>query len=98
MFLAIDGYLEVQSLPRRVRMLTRPASRRACIRYPSSFISWSQSEPSGAAFTSAASSGLIQAGGDAGLSFRWERVVSEGVARADLTISTMYQEFALLPL
>src|SRR5215471_18228149 len=95
MSLATAGYLRVQSLPRRVRMLTRPASRRACIRYPSNFISWSQSVPSGAAFTSAASSGLIQVGGrswiplldhlrpmtraSSGLAFEHDRLDQRGV-------------------
>src|SRR5882672_9277281 len=37
MALAMPGYFWVQSLPRRVRIFTLPASRRACIRYPSSF-------------------------------------------------------------
>src|SRR5258707_13070289 len=87
------GYFSVQSLPRRVRICALPASSRACIRYPSNLISCSQSEPSGAFSTSAASCGLIQAGGEAGLTLR--RVESVSV-RADFVIATMYQEFALL--
>src|SRR5690349_21065457 len=91
------GYFEVQSLPRRVRMLTRPASMRACMRYPSNFISCSQSVPSGAAFTSAASSGFTQAGGEAGSPLWREGVVPEGVARPDFAIPTVYQKFAFFP-
>jgi hypothetical protein len=45
-------------------IFTLPASSRACIRYPSSLISCSQSGPSGAFFTSAASCGFTQLGGD----------------------------------
>jgi hypothetical protein len=60
--LAMAGYLSVQMLPRRVRICTRPASSRACIRYPSSLISCSQSEPSGACLTRAASCGFTQVG------------------------------------
>src|SRR5205807_1326031 len=51
--------------PRRVRICSRPASSRACMRYPSSLISCSQSGPSGAALTSAASCGFTQVGKDA---------------------------------
>src|SRR4029077_21296933 len=88
---AMPGYFWVQSLPRRVRIFTLPASRRACIRYPSSFISWSQSGPSGALVTSAASCGLTQVGRDAGSTFGQVEV---GVARSELAIPTMYQEYA----
>jgi hypothetical protein len=52
------GYFWVQSLPRRLMIFTLPASSRACMRYPSSLISCSQSGPSGAFFTSAASCGF----------------------------------------
>ena len=65
-------------------------ARRACIRYPSSLISCSQLEPSGAFFTSAASCGLTQVGGDAGSTLRWVEV---GVARSEFAIPTMYQKF-----
>ena len=84
------GYFWVQSLPRRVMIFTLPASSRACIRYPSSFISWSQSGPSGALVTSAASCGLIQVGGDAGPTLRRVEV---GIARSEFAIPAMYQEF-----
>jgi hypothetical protein len=57
---AMAEYLSVQMLPRRVR--TRRASSRACMRYPSSLISCSQSEPSGASLTRAASCGFAQVG------------------------------------
>ena len=70
MNLAIAGYLSVQSLSRRVRICALPETSRVCIRYPSNLISCSQSEPSGALLTSAASCGLIQAGGEAGLTLR----------------------------
>src|SRR5712671_5380246 len=90
------GYFSVQSLPRRVRICALPASSRACIRYPSNLISCSQSEPSGAFSASAASCGLIQAGGEAGSEVWSARIVPAGVARVDLAIATMYQEFALL--
>src|SRR5882762_765552 len=89
------GYFSVQSLPRRVRICALPASSRACIRYPSNLISCSQSEPSGAFSASAASCGLIQAGGEAGLTLRRVESVSVGL-RADFIIATMYLEFALL--
>src|ERR1700720_4750651 len=90
------GYFSVQSLPRRVRICALPASSRACIRYPSNLISCSQSEPSGALSASAASCGLIQAGGEAGLTLRRVESVSVGFVRADFVNATMYQEFALL--
>src|ERR1700756_2352847 len=89
MALVMAGYLSVQSLPRRVRICALPASSRACIRYPSNLISCSQSEPSGAFSTSAASCGLIQAGGGAGLTLR--RV---GGVRADFAIPFTYQNSA----
>src|SRR5438270_9497328 len=73
---AMAGYLPVQSLPRRVRICTLPASSRACIRYPSNLISCSQSGPSGALSTRAASCGLIQAGGGAGLTLRRVEITS----------------------
>jgi hypothetical protein len=72
------------------------ASSRACIRYPSSLISCSQSEPSGAFSASAASCGLIQAGGEAGLTLRRVESVSVGFVRADFIIAAIYQEFAFL--
>src|SRR5271168_584816 len=90
------GYLSVQSLPRRVRICTLPPSSRACIRYPSNLISCSQSGPSGALSTRAASCGLIQAGGEAGSTLRRVGIVFAGFARADFAIATMYQNFALL--
>jgi len=93
---AMAGYFSVQLLPRRVRICTLPASSRACIRYPSNLISCSQSGPSGALSASAASCGLIQAGGEAGLTLRRVESVSVGFVRADFVIATMYQEFALL--
>src|SRR5438132_370681 len=85
---AMRGYFGVQSLPRRVMIFTLPASSRACMRYPSSFISWSQSGPSGAFFTSAASWGLTQAGRDARST---PRRVGGIVARSDFGTPTMYQ-------
>ena len=89
------GYLSVQLLPQRVRIWTLPASRRACIRYPSSFNSWSQWDPSGALSTSFASCGLIQVGGE-GSSALWPaRIVPVGATRADFIIGVMYQNFAL---
>ncbi|MGB9647962.1 MAG: hypothetical protein WCB44_23010, partial [Stellaceae bacterium] len=45
--------------------------------------------------TSAASCGLIQAGGEAGLTLRRVESVSVGFVRADFVIETMYQKFAL---
>ena len=69
------GYLSVQMLPRRVRICTRPASSRACIRYPSNLISCSQSGPSGASLTSAASCGFTHNGGEAGSPLRRVGVV-----------------------
>src|SRR5258707_8666450 len=90
------GYFSVQSLPRRVRICALPASSRACIRYPSSLISCSQSEPSGAFSASAASCGLIQAGGGAGLTLRRGESGSVGFVRADFLIAAIYQEFAFL--
>src|SRR6266404_680451 len=90
MALAMAGYFWVQSLPRRVMIFTLPASSRVCMRYPSSLISCSQSGPSGAFFTSAASCGFTQVGGDAGSTLRWVEV---GVARSEFAIPTMYQEF-----
>src|ERR1700746_3336137 len=95
MALAMAGYFSVQSLPRRVRICTLPASSRACIRYPSNLISCSQSEPSGAFSASAASCGLIQAGGEAGLTLRRVESVSVGFVRADFAIAAIYQNFAL---
>ena len=53
-------------------------------------ISCSQSGPSGALVTSAASCGLTHVGRDAGSALRRVEV---GVARSDLAILTMYQEF-----
>ena len=91
---AMAGYLSIQSLPRRVRICALPEMSRACIRYPSNLISCSQSEPSGALLTSAASCGLIQAGGEAGLTLRRVESVSVGFVRADLIIAAIYQEFA----
>ena len=88
MALAMVGYFWVQSLPRRVRIFTLPASSRACIRYPSSLISRSQSEPSGGCFTSAASCGLTQVGSGVRSTPRWAGVI---VVRSDLDIATMYQ-------
>ena len=95
MNLAMAGYLSVQLLPRRVRICALPETSRACIRYPSNLISCSQSEPSGALLTSAASCGLIQAGGEAGLTLRRVESVAVGFVRADFVIATMYQKFAL---
>src|ERR1700726_537166 len=95
MNLAMAGYLSVQSLPRRVRICALPETSRACIRYPSNLISCSQSGPSGAFSASAASCGLIQAGGEAGLTLRRVESVSVGFVRADFVIATMYQKFAL---
>jgi binding-protein-dependent transport system inner membrane component len=43
-----------------------------------------------------ASCGLIQAGGEAGLTLRRVESVSVGFVREDFVIATMYQEFALL--
>src|SRR5437868_10399691 len=91
---AMAGYFAVQSLPRRVRICALPASRRACIRYPSNLISCSQSGPSGAFSASAASCGLIQAGGGVGLTLRRVESVSVGFVRADFVIAAIYQEFA----
>src|SRR6202140_5895072 len=62
--MALAGYFWVQSLPRRVMIFTLPASSRACMRYPSSLISCSQSGPSGACLTRAASCGFTQVGRD----------------------------------
>jgi len=93
---AMAGYFSVQLLPRRVRICTLPASSRACIRYPSPLISCSHSEPSRAFSTSAASCGLIQAGGEAGLTLRRVESVSVGFVRADFIIVAIYQEFAFL--
>src|SRR5580700_3525535 len=90
------GYFSVQSLPRRVRICALPASSRACIRYPSNLISCSQSGASGAFSASAASCGLIQAGGGAGLTLRRVESVSVGFVRADFIIAAIYQEFAFL--
>src|ERR1700726_628380 len=87
MNLAMAGYLSVQSLPRRVRICALPEMSRACIRYPSNLISCSQSEPSGALLTSAASCGLIQAGGEAGLTLRRVESVSVVFVRADFIIA-----------
>src|SRR5437764_7618532 len=95
MDLAMAGYLSVQSLPRRVRICTLLASSRACIRYPSNLISCSQSGPSGALLTSAASCGSIQAGGELGLALRRVESVSVGFVRADFVIATINQKFAL---
>src|SRR5260370_34604559 len=81
------GYFSVKSLPRRVRICALPASRRACIRYPSNLISCNQSGPSGAFSASAASCGLIQAGGEAGLTLRRVEIIRVGVARADFAIA-----------
>src|ERR1700730_17130184 len=92
MALAMPGYFSVQSLPRRVRICALPASRRACIRYPSNLISCSQSEPSGAFSASAASCGLIQAGGEAGLTLRRVESVSVGFVRADFIIANHVPE------
>src|ERR1700757_448687 len=94
MALVMAGYLSVQSLPRRVRICTLPASRRACIRYPSNLISCSQSGPSGAFSTSAASCGLIQAGGEAGFTLRRVESVSVGFVRGDFAIAEIYQNSA----
>jgi hypothetical protein len=95
MDLAMAGCLAVQSLPRRVRICTLPASSRACIRYPSNLISCSQSGLSGAFSTGLASCGLIKVGGEVG-SIRPARVVFVGVARGDFAIAAIYQEFAIL--
>src|ERR1700730_6403392 len=62
--LAIGRYLRVQSRPARVRSRTSPASRRACIRYPSCLISCSHSVPLGAACTSCESCGFTKVGKD----------------------------------
>ncbi len=51
-----------QSWPRRERRVTRPSSRRAMMRYPSSLISCSHPSPIGAASTSVASSGSTKDG------------------------------------
>jgi hypothetical protein len=96
MALSMPGYFSVQSLPRRVRICALPASSRACIRYPSNLISCSQSGPSGALSTRAASCGLIQAGGGAGLTLRRVEIMSVMFARADFVIATKYQNFARL--
>src|SRR6184192_4065580 len=93
MVLVMAGYLSVQSLPRRVRICTLPASSRACIRYPSNLISCSQSGPSGALSTRAASCGLIQAGGGAGLTLRRVEIMSVMFARADFVIRDQVPEF-----
>ena len=85
MALAIVGYFWVQSLPRRVMIFTLPASSRPCMRYPSNLISCSQSGPSGAFFTSAASCGLTQVGRDVRST---PRVI---VARSDFGITNVYQ-------
>jgi hypothetical protein len=77
--LAMKGYLSVQSLPRRVKIWTRPASSRACIRYPSSLISCSQSGPSGTSLTSAASCGFTQVGRDARSTLRRVGVAVETI-------------------
>src|SRR5437763_3450706 len=90
---AMAGYLSVQSLPRRVRICTLPASSRACIRYPSNLISCSQSGPSGALSTRAASCGLIQAGGGAGLTLRRVEIMSVMFAR--FRLAAIYLEFAI---
>jgi hypothetical protein len=45
-----DGYSSIQSLPRRVRIFTRARSSQACVQYPSSLISCSQSGPFGRFF------------------------------------------------
>src|SRR5215831_15254625 len=91
------GYLSVQSLPRRVRICTLPASSRACIRYPSNLISCSQSWPSGAFSTSLLSCGLIQVAGGVGSTFRRAGAVAAGIVRGDgLAIAPIYQEFAFL--
>ena len=85
-----DGgvFLWVQSLPRREMIFTLPASSRACMRYPSSLISCSQSGPSGAFFTSAASCGLTQVGSD----IRSTPRVGVTVGREDdLAIANVYQ-------
>src|ERR1700757_5122942 len=95
MALVMARCLSVQSLPRRVRICTLPASSRACIRYPSSLISCSQLGPSVAFSTSLASCGLIQAGGEAGFALRRVESVSVGFARADFAIAAIYQNFAL---
>src|SRR5438105_4827851 len=89
------GYFSVQSLPRRVRICALPETSRACIRYPSNLISCSQSGRSGAFSASAASCGLIQAGGEAGLTLRRVEIMPVGFVRADFAIATMYQKFAL---
>src|SRR5260221_3592138 len=89
------GYFSVQSLPRRVRICVLPASSRACIRYPSSLISCSQSEPSRAFSASAASCGLIQAGGEVGLTLRRGESASVGFVRADFIIVSLYPEVAI---
>src|SRR3984893_18621013 len=89
------GYFSVQSLPRRVRICALPETSRACIGYPSNLISCSQSGPSGAFSASAASCGLIQAGGEAGLTLRRVGIIPVGLARGDFVIATMYQKFAL---
>src|SRR3954452_17147338 len=94
MALTMAAYLSVQTLPRRVRMCPRPSSSRACIRYPSNLISCSQSGPSGALLTSAASCGLIQAGGEAGFTLRRVQSLSVGFVR-DFAIAEIYQNFAL---
>jgi hypothetical protein len=95
MALAMAGYFSVQSLPRRVKICTLPASSRACIRYPSSFNSCSQSGRSGASLTNLASCGLIQVGGRASSILRRVRTDPKGVARDDLAIGTMYRIFAV---
>src|SRR5947209_4716938 len=87
------GYLPVQSLPRRVRICTLPPSSRACVRYPSSLISCSQSGPSGAFSTSLASCGFIQVGGGVGSPLRRVGIVFSGFARSRL--AAIYLEFAL---
>ena len=76
--LAMKGYLSVQSLPRRVKIWTRPASSRACIRYPSSLISC-KSGPSEAFLTSAASWGFSQVGRDARSTLRRVGVAVETI-------------------
>src|ERR1700719_640566 len=88
MALAMVGYFWVQSFPRRVMIFTLPASSRACMRYPSSLISCSQSGPSGAFFTSATSCGLTQVGGERRSTFPRVGVI---VGRSDFGIATMYQ-------
>src|ERR1700751_3405544 len=92
MNLAMAGYLSVQSLPRRVSICALPETSRACIRYPSNLISCSQSGPSGAFSASAASCGLIQAGGGAGLTLRRVEIMPVGFVRADFVIATHVPE------